>query len=64
MEKERSAWADDAQKAFDKKDYESALDIWLDFAAEGDREAQFMCGEIYYKGPWHIGRSRKSSLLV
>ena len=50
MEKERSAWADDAQKAFDKKDYESALDIWLDFAAEGDRETQFMCGEIYYKG--------------
>lgn len=36
--------------AYDRADYQSALDVWLERAREGDPEAQHHVGEIHEKG--------------
>lgn len=36
--------------AYDRADYQSALNVWLERAREGDPEAQHHVGEIYEKG--------------
>ena len=40
--------------AYDRADYQSALNVWLERAREGDPEAQHYVGEIHEKG---MGRS-------
>ncbi|HCF73075.1 MAG TPA: hypothetical protein DES72_04910, partial [Gammaproteobacteria bacterium] len=39
-----------AVKAYDNKDYQSALSIWRGYAQEGHAEAQYALGVAYYKG--------------
>src|SRR5690606_31416635 len=36
--------------AYDRADYRTALNVWMDAASRGDAEAQTMVGEIYERG--------------
>ena len=52
------ASADDFQKgwdAYDNKDYATALRIWKPLAEQGNAEAQYYLGQIYYDGPQRTG---------
>ena len=42
--------ADPAQAAYDRKDYQAALKLWLPFATRGNMTAQLALGEMYLNG--------------
>ena len=39
-----------ALAAYQRQDYETAYDVWLKLAEDGDREAQYALGVMYFKG--------------
>lgn len=41
---------DDAMKAFDRRDYSSAHELWLEAARSGNAEAQYNLGSLYATG--------------
>jgi TPR repeat protein len=45
-----AATFDEGQAAFDRNDYDSALKIWRDLAAQGDAEAEDKVGWMYESG--------------
>jgi len=45
----------DGWDAYDRKDYKTAHRLWLPLAEQGDAQAQFEVGRVYYGGngvPW------------
>ena len=53
-----------ALEAYNNKDYDTALSIWRQLAADGNADAQYALGDAYFKGQGVSQRSQRIHEMV
>jgi len=59
-------WADDsskAQKAFDRGDFVKAVQLWESLVQQGNSDAQYQLGVMYYNG-WGVNRDINKTIKL